>query len=207
MRLSRLVSVSLYHSFGSRNSPDHSTFGGMQGGLLTWTSVNFSRIPRSHWRLLFLQLLHFPKVALANPQLPTTPLAALLRFCQALLRVAQKIIRNGLDKQAVFCKSVESYKIKMLTLREGLDRGSFFCHPGQEKYVAERMVEVYVRSTGLPAAVMRVGQIAGPVHGGGVWPPREWFPTLLRASQHIGALPSKLGRHNDIDWIPVDILS
>ncbi|KAK3933665.1 hypothetical protein QBC46DRAFT_275326, partial [Diplogelasinospora grovesii] len=52
-----------------------------------------------------------------------------------------------------------------------------------------------------------VGQIAGPVHGGGVWPPREWFPTLLRASQHIGALPSTLGRHNDIDWIPVDILS
>ncbi|KAK3933529.1 hypothetical protein QBC46DRAFT_433925 [Diplogelasinospora grovesii] len=70
----------------------------------------------------------------------------------------------------------------------------------QSKYVAERMVEAYVRSTGLPAAVMRVGQIAGP-------PPREWFPTLLRASQHIGALLSTLGRHNDIDWIPVDILS
>ncbi|KAK3935781.1 hypothetical protein QBC46DRAFT_367353 [Diplogelasinospora grovesii] len=61
----------------------------------------------------------------------------------------------------------------------------------QSKYVAERMVEAYVRSTGLPAAVMRVGQIAGPVHGGG----------------NIGALLSTLGQHNDIDWIPVDIVS
>ncbi len=77
----------------------------------------------------------------------------------------------------------------------------------QSKYIAERMVEAYVRSTGLPAAILRVGQIAGPVHSEGVWPHREWFPTLLRASKHIGVLPKTLGPHSAIDWIPVDILS
>lgn len=77
----------------------------------------------------------------------------------------------------------------------------------QSKYIAERMVETFVCSTGIPAAVLRVGQIAGPVHSGGLWPHREWFPTLLRASRHIDALPTTLGRRNAIDWIPVDIVS
>ncbi len=77
----------------------------------------------------------------------------------------------------------------------------------QSKYIAERMVETYALSTGCPAAVLRVGQIAGPVNSGGLWPHREWFPTLLRASRHIGALPRTLGPHDAVDWIPVDILS
>ena len=77
----------------------------------------------------------------------------------------------------------------------------------QSKYIAERMVETYARSTSCPAAVLRVGQIAGPVRSGVLWPHREWFPTLLRASSHIKALPSTLGPHDAVDWIPVDILS
>ena len=77
----------------------------------------------------------------------------------------------------------------------------------QSKYVAEQMLEAYASSTGLPAAVMRVGQISGPIRNGGVWPAREWFPTMLRASRHIGALPTTLGQHNHVDWIPVDIIS
>ncbi|KAK4150534.1 male sterility protein-domain-containing protein [Chaetomidium leptoderma] len=77
----------------------------------------------------------------------------------------------------------------------------------QSKYIAERMVEAYARSTGCPTAVLRVGQVAGPVRSGGIWPHREWFPTLLRASSHIKALPSTLGPHDAVDWIPVDILS
>ncbi len=77
----------------------------------------------------------------------------------------------------------------------------------QSKYVGEHMLEAYTLSTGLPAAVLRVGQIAGPVTCGGIWPVREWFPTMLRASMRLGALPRALGPQNLIDWIPVDILS
>jgi len=75
----------------------------------------------------------------------------------------------------------------------------------QSKYVAERMVQAYADATSLPAAVLRLGQIAGPVRHPGVWPPREWFPTMLRASRHLGYLPDSLGTHNLIDWIPLDV--
>lgn len=39
----------------SSKRTDHSTVGGMYGGLLTCTSIKFSRTPRLHSRLLFLQ--------------------------------------------------------------------------------------------------------------------------------------------------------
>jgi len=39
------------------HSPDHSTVGGMYGGSFTWTSIKFSRTPRLHSRLLFLQFM------------------------------------------------------------------------------------------------------------------------------------------------------
>jgi len=78
----------------------------------------------------------------------------------------------------------------------------------QSKYVAERMIDAYCRSTGLPAAVLRVGQIAGPVSvAAGAWPAREWVPTLLRGSQYLGALPRTLGLHDAVDWIPVDAVA
>lgn len=38
---------------------------------------------------------------------------------------AQKTIRNGLEKRAVLYKSVEHYKIKMSSFREGPDREQF----------------------------------------------------------------------------------
>lgn len=41
----------------------------------------------------------------------------------------------------------------------------------------------------------------------GVWPPRDWFPTLLRASETMGVLPNSLGHFNEVDWLPVDYLS
>ncbi|KAH8879264.1 hypothetical protein GQ53DRAFT_588561, partial [Thozetella sp. PMI_491] len=77
----------------------------------------------------------------------------------------------------------------------------------ESKYVAEKMLEAYALSTRLPVGVIRVGQVAGPIHCNGIWPAREWFPTMLRAARHIGYLPATLGKHNDIDWIPVDIIS
>ena len=77
----------------------------------------------------------------------------------------------------------------------------------QSKYIAELMIDAYAASTGLPAAILRVGQIAGPVRYAGVWPAREWFPTVLRASRQLGVLPRNLGTQNRLDWVPVDLLS
>ncbi|KAL2854906.1 hypothetical protein BJY01DRAFT_231842 [Aspergillus pseudoustus] len=78
---------------------------------------------------------------------------------------------------------------------------------GQSKMLASKLLgEAAIRS-GVPTAVCRVGQVGGPVNSDGVWPERDWFPTLLRASQIMGVLPRSLGHFNEVDWLPVDSLS
>ncbi|KAH8673378.1 hypothetical protein BX600DRAFT_455167 [Xylariales sp. PMI_506] len=85
------------------------------------------------------------------------------------------------------------------TLRQGY---------AQSKYIGERLIEAYVSSSGLPAAVLRVGQVAGPVKSAkGSWNAQEWFPSLVRSSKFIGALPQQSGSLAYIDWIPVDELA
>ncbi|PYH78215.1 hypothetical protein BO82DRAFT_405410 [Aspergillus uvarum CBS 121591] len=55
---------------------------------------------------------------------------------------------------------------------------------------------------------MPLGQIAGPVGSpAGVWPRRDWFPSLLDSSQAIGYLPDSLGAQDTLNWIPVNILA
>ena len=74
------------------------------------------------------------------------------------------------------------------------------------KYISERLVDRYVRTTGLPAAILRVGLVAGPVDSGGTWPPQFWFPTLVRASLYLGVLPADLGLLDSVTWLPVDVV-
>lgn len=91
-----------------------------------------------------------------------------------------------------------AYRDFRLLSRDGYSRS---------KRVAEQLVDAYARSSGLPAAILRLGQIAGPVTGRGMWTPREWFPTVVRASLHFGVLPRDLGLVDDVNWIPVDVLA
>ncbi|KAI5867331.1 acetyl-CoA synthetase-like protein [Durotheca rogersii] len=89
-----------------------------------------------------------------------------------------------------------------LRLRQGYARS---------KHVGEALVDAYARATGRPAAVLRVGQVAGPAAPGapGVWNPSEWFPSLVRSSARAlgGVAPSSLGTCSRVEWIPVDALS
>jgi thioester reductase-like protein len=79
---------------------------------------------------------------------------------------------------------------------------------GESKYVAERILnEASKHVPGLSTNILRIGQIAGPVEHDSIWPAREWLPSLIVSSKSIDALPSDLGRMNDVDWIPVDILA
>ncbi|KAI0380733.1 acetyl-CoA synthetase-like protein [Hypomontagnella monticulosa] len=85
-----------------------------------------------------------------------------------------------------------------LVLRQGYARS---------KYVGERLLDAYSRATGRKAAVLRVGQVAGPVELGGTWNPWEWFPSLVRSAKYLGALPETLGTSSRVEWVPVDELS
>jgi thioester reductase-like protein len=76
----------------------------------------------------------------------------------------------------------------------------------QSKYLCERLIQTYAtESKGKRAAVLRVGQVCGPVSGTGTWNMWEWAPSLILSSKFIGALPRSLGGIA-VDWVPVDKL-
>lgn len=78
---------------------------------------------------------------------------------------------------------------------------------GQSKFVAERILDVAAIESHVPATVCRVGQIAGPTGSSGMWPKKEWLPSLIASSKRLGVLPDSLGLNNWLDWVPVDIVA
>lgn len=66
------------------------------------------------------------------------------------------------------------------------------------KYICERLLATYASIVGRPAAVLRVGQIRGPLSGTGVWNVSEWVPSLVLSSKYLEAIPGSLGSA-DID--------
>lgn len=78
----------------------------------------------------------------------------------------------------------------------------------ESKHVAESLL-AKAAAFGVPATICRIGQIAGPVsHGNkGQWSKKEWFPSLVVSSVHMGKIPSDLGPFEDVDWLPVDKLA
>ncbi|MCJ1280743.1 hypothetical protein MMC26_000060 [Xylographa opegraphella] len=74
----------------------------------------------------------------------------------------------------------------------------------ESKNVAECILGIASKNSGVPVSILRVGQIAGPVAAASVWNRDEWFPSLIKTSQSFERLPRYLP---DIDWIPVDSLA
>ncbi|KAI1444785.1 acetyl-CoA synthetase-like protein [Annulohypoxylon stygium] len=123
-----------------------------------------------------------------------------------------EIAKHGLKKPALFFVSSISAAMgaetqvpedvlpdpKQLVLKQGYARS---------KYVGERLLDSYVEATGRKAAVLRVGQVAGPVELGGTWNKWEWFPSLVRSSKFLGKLPKTLGTSSRVEWVPVDELA
>ena len=78
---------------------------------------------------------------------------------------------------------------------------------GQSKLIAERLIAEATRVSGVTAAVCRLGQLAGPVLRAekGMWPKREWAPSLIASARAMGMVPKHLGPVDAVDWVPVDI--
>ncbi|GJJ09060.1 putative secondary metabolism biosyntheticenzyme [Clathrus columnatus] len=70
----------------------------------------------------------------------------------------------------------------------------------QSKWISERILTIAGDDTPLEPVIVRVGQLAGGLNGN--WNVREWFPSLLAASQSVGVLPSCEGLAS---YIPVHI--
>ncbi|KAI0603097.1 hypothetical protein F4775DRAFT_532129 [Biscogniauxia sp. FL1348] len=75
----------------------------------------------------------------------------------------------------------------------------------RSKYICERLVANYSSRLGRPATVLRVGQVCGPLSGGGTWNASEWIPSLVQSSKFLRAVPDSLGGQ-EVDWVPVDKL-
>lgn len=80
-----------------------------------------------------------------------------------------------------------------VTLRQGY---------GEAKQVCERICLAASQTSGVPASIHRLGQIAGPCTESGFWNLQEWLPAIVATSKTIGKIPSTLGAF-PVDWIPV----
>ncbi|KAI1817951.1 hypothetical protein GGS20DRAFT_424632 [Poronia punctata] len=75
---------------------------------------------------------------------------------------------------------------------------------GQSKLLSERLLQAASLEANIPSAICRLGQVAGPTATIGMWPKKEWLPSLIASSKYLGKIPDSLGRLGSVDWIPVD---
>ncbi|EFQ26791.1 thioester reductase domain-containing protein [Colletotrichum graminicola] len=75
---------------------------------------------------------------------------------------------------------------------------------GRSKLVGSLILDEATRVSGVPTAVVRVGQVAGPASRDGVWNRQEWLPTIIASSKHLGVLPGDLGGMSTVDWTPIE---
>ncbi|KAL7270283.1 putative NRPS-like protein biosynthetic cluster [Rhizina undulata] len=72
----------------------------------------------------------------------------------------------------------------------------------EAKWVCEQILEAAAGRHGkLEASIIRIGQLTGSEAGNGYWSTSEHFPSIVRSSQTIGALPQVEGTFS---WLPVD---
>ncbi|KAJ4022702.1 hypothetical protein NW766_001749 [Fusarium irregulare] len=78
---------------------------------------------------------------------------------------------------------------------------------GRSKLAASLILDNAVEKSGIHAASVRVGQIAGPRAQKGVWNKQEFIPSLIASSVYLGVLPDHLGPQQEVAWTPVEDIS
>ncbi|KAK5062716.1 hypothetical protein LTR84_004790 [Exophiala bonariae] len=106
-----------------------------------------------------------------------------------------------------FCSSVSTVvNTPGDTVPEALPE-SFSCAQGmgyaQSKLVTENLVAQAAKQTGMPARVLRIGQIVADTKHG-IWNATEAIPLMLQAATTIGALPAL---DESPRWLPVDTVA
>lgn len=75
---------------------------------------------------------------------------------------------------------------------------------GRSKLVGSLILEDAAKVGDFPAAIIRVGQVAGPESEAGAWNRHEWLPSIVASSVHLGTLPNHLGVMDRVDWTPCE---
>ena len=77
----------------------------------------------------------------------------------------------------------------------------------EAKFVSEQLLAEAAVVSNINIGVCRIGQAGGPTRPQGRWNVKEWFPSILTSSAHLGAIPKTLGSLDMVDWLPVDTLA
>ncbi|GJC82972.1 non-canonical non-ribosomal peptide synthetase FUB8 [Colletotrichum liriopes] len=75
---------------------------------------------------------------------------------------------------------------------------------GRSKMVSSLILDEATQRSGVPTAIVRVGQVAGPSSRDGVWNRQEWLPTIIASSKYLGVLPKDLGAMTTVNWTPIE---
>lgn len=75
---------------------------------------------------------------------------------------------------------------------------------GQSKLVGSLILEAAEAKSGVSSAIIRVGQVAGPLSSKGAWNRQEWLPSIVASSGYLGALPATLGPMDTLYWVPIE---
>ncbi|KAF0318408.1 Non-canonical non-ribosomal peptide synthetase [Colletotrichum sp. SAR11_59] len=75
---------------------------------------------------------------------------------------------------------------------------------GRSKMVSSLILDEATQRSGVPTAIVRVGQVAGPQSKSGVWNRQEWLPTIIASSAYLGLLPKDLGAMGLVNWTPIE---
>ena len=77
----------------------------------------------------------------------------------------------------------------------------------ESKRSLERLLAEACRVSNVPLYHRARWPGGGPTTEQGTWNAKEWFPSLIKSSSHLGLLPGDLGPMQVVDWIPADILA
>ncbi|KAL7941402.1 NRPS-like enzyme [Trichoderma barbatum] len=75
---------------------------------------------------------------------------------------------------------------------------------GISKLASSFILDAAAERSGLAAVSVRVGQIAGPKNGNGIWNPQEFVPSLIASSLYLGVIPQSLGICQNVDWVATE---
>ncbi|KAI5363992.1 Putative AMP-dependent synthetase/ligase, fatty acyl-coenzyme A reductase, NAD-binding protein [Septoria linicola] len=76
---------------------------------------------------------------------------------------------------------------------------------GESKHVASMILARAAETVGVPATIVRAGQLAGSAVSTAEWNRHEWLPSIILRSKSLGVLPETLGNQDLVDWVPMDL--
>ncbi|PPJ56509.1 hypothetical protein CBER1_03931 [Cercospora berteroae] len=76
---------------------------------------------------------------------------------------------------------------------------------GESKHVASMILAHAANKAGIPATIVRAGQLGGSIASTAEWNRHEWLPSIIITSKALGLILESLGVQDTVDWVPMDL--